>query len=63
MIRRGLTKPYSVPFSGFAWSFVSSSSDSKSSNSSFTVLPSVVRVKLDDVDVDIDEDLEELDKS
>jgi len=26
-------------------------------------LPSVVRVKLDDVDVDIDEDLEELDKS
>ena len=34
MIRRGLIKPYSAQFSGFAWSFVSSSSsDSKSSNS------------------------------
>ena len=58
MIRRGLIKPYSAQFSGFAWSFVSSSSDSKSSNSPFTVLPSVVRVKLD-----VDEGLEELDKS
>jgi len=61
MIRRGLIKPYSAQFSGVARSFVSSSSDTQSSNSSFTVLPSVVRVKLDEVEVD--EDLEELDKS
>jgi len=34
MIRRGLIKPYSAQFNGFAWSFVfSSSSDSKSNNS------------------------------
>jgi len=61
MIRRGLIKPYSAQFSGFAWSFVTTSSDSKANNSSFTVLPSDVRVKLDEVEVD--EDLEELDKS
>jgi len=59
MIRRGLIKPYSAQFSGFAWPFVSSLSDSRSSNSSFTVLPTVVRVN----EVHVNEDLEELDKS
>jgi len=61
MIRRDLIKPYAAQFSGFAWSFVSSSSGSKSSNSSFTILPSVVRVELDEVDVD--EDSGEFNKS
>jgi len=54
MKRRGLIKPYSAQLSGSTWPFVSSSSDSKSSNASFTVLPYVVRVKLDGVDVDVD---------
>lgn len=59
MIRRGLIKPYSAQLNGFTGSFVpSSSSDSKSNNSPFTVWPSVVRFKLG-----VDEDFEETDKS